>query len=114
MYKEIGAFDAKAQLSALLRDVREGQCYTITVRGEPVANLVPYNGNLAKDRVKAVAAMQQVEKVQGVSPEEVLAWMARGASDYERLLERVEDLEDALLVKERAHGPFIEVELDDL
>jgi len=114
MYTEIGAFDAKAKLSALLRDVRDGQCYTITVRGEPVANLIPYVGNGAVDREKAVAAMQQFKKVQGVSSEELLAWIARGAGDYERLLERVEDLDDALLVKERGNGPFIEVSLDDL
>jgi hypothetical protein len=29
-------------------------------------------------------------------------------------LSRIEDLEDALLVMERANGPFIEVSLDDL
>ncbi|MBU0501129.1 MAG: type II toxin-antitoxin system prevent-host-death family antitoxin [Gammaproteobacteria bacterium] len=37
MVEEVGAFDAKAKLSELLRSVREGRRYTITVRGEPVA-----------------------------------------------------------------------------
>lgn len=36
------------------------------------------------------------------------------ASYYERLLERLEDLEDAKLVKERGEGPFVKVELDEL
>lgn len=36
------------------------------------------------------------------------------AAYYERLLERLEDLEDARLVKERKDGPFVPVELDEL
>jgi prevent-host-death family protein len=37
----IGAFDAKTHLSRLLEDVRGGAVVTITVRGVPVAKLVP-------------------------------------------------------------------------
>lgn len=33
---------------------------------------------------------------------------------YERLMAHLEDLEDAKLVRERAGGPFVEVELDEL
>ncbi len=36
------------------------------------------------------------------------------ASHYERLMAYLEDLEDAKLVRERAAGPFIEVNLADL
>lgn len=36
------------------------------------------------------------------------------ASYFERLLEYLEELEDAALVRERASGPFTEVELSDL
>ncbi len=36
------------------------------------------------------------------------------AAYYERLLERLEDLEDIRLVKERGDGPFVKVDLDDL
>ncbi|MEO8600797.1 MAG: type II toxin-antitoxin system Phd/YefM family antitoxin [bacterium] len=36
------------------------------------------------------------------------------AAYYEHLLSRMEDLEDAKLVRERASGPFIEVTLNDL
>jgi prevent-host-death family protein len=39
MYTEIGAFDAKAKLSELLRQMQQGQRYTITLRGHPVADL---------------------------------------------------------------------------
>lgn len=36
------------------------------------------------------------------------------AAYYEQLLERLEDLEDIRLVKERGDGPFVKVGLDDL
>jgi len=36
------------------------------------------------------------------------------AAHYERLLERLEDLEDARLAQERADGPFVEVDIDEL
>ncbi|HRP76469.1 MAG TPA: type II toxin-antitoxin system prevent-host-death family antitoxin [Rhodocyclaceae bacterium] len=36
------------------------------------------------------------------------------AAHYERLMAYLEDLEDVKLVRERADGPFVEVELDAL
>lgn len=39
---------------------------------------------------------------------------SRQARDYEQLLDRIEDLEDELRVKERGNGPFIEASPDDL
>ena len=36
------------------------------------------------------------------------------AAHYQRLMARLEDLEDAQLVRERADGPFVEVSLDEL
>ncbi|HLA33303.1 MAG TPA: type II toxin-antitoxin system Phd/YefM family antitoxin [Rhodocyclaceae bacterium] len=36
------------------------------------------------------------------------------AAQYERLMDRLEDLEDAKLVQERQAGPFIEVGVDEL
>jgi len=36
------------------------------------------------------------------------------AALYERLLKRLENLEDAKLVRERADGPFVDVGLDEL
>ncbi len=36
------------------------------------------------------------------------------AAHYEQLLSRLEDLEDARLVRERADGPFVEIDLDAL
>jgi antitoxin StbD len=36
------------------------------------------------------------------------------AEVYERLIERLEDLEDAKTVRERAEGPFVDVDLEAL
>ena len=36
------------------------------------------------------------------------------AAYYEHLLERLEDLEDARLVRDREGGPFVEVDLNEL
>ena len=33
---------------------------------------------------------------------------------YEQLVSYIEDMEDAKLVRERANGPYVEVNLDDL
>jgi len=41
MDTEIGTYEAKTRLPELLRKVRSGQRFIITVRGEPVARLVP-------------------------------------------------------------------------
>ncbi|NTV49784.1 MAG: type II toxin-antitoxin system Phd/YefM family antitoxin [Geobacteraceae bacterium] len=36
------------------------------------------------------------------------------AAYYERMLNYMEDLEDAKIIWERANGPYVEVKLDDL
>lgn len=41
--KQVSAFDAKTHLSSLIREVEEGQSFTITRRGSPVARLEPVN-----------------------------------------------------------------------
>jgi prevent-host-death family protein len=42
MSEKISLYNAKATLSALVRQVREGRSYTITVHGQPVAELRPF------------------------------------------------------------------------
>jgi len=39
--KKVSAFDAKTHLASLIRDVEEGNSFTITRRGKPVARLEP-------------------------------------------------------------------------
>lgn len=75
---EIGSFDAKAKLSELLREVQRGQRYTITLRGRPVADLVPSDSAARQDIHAAIEAMRSIRKVRGVSEETVAEWIAEG------------------------------------
>lgn len=52
MLDEYSIYDAKARLSALVRQVREGRSIIITVHGEPVAELRPYQ---KPDRAQTLA-----------------------------------------------------------
>ena len=54
MKHKIGSYEAKTKFSELLRQVRTGKSFTITSRGEAVADLVPSPGSKAKDKVAAV------------------------------------------------------------
>lgn len=52
---EVG--EAKTKLPELLRGIQAGNHYTITLRGEAVADLVPLEQNKNADAAVAVAAM---------------------------------------------------------
>ena len=52
---EIGAFEAKNKLSALLDKVERGEAIVITRRGRPVAKLVPMNAEFDHERSRAAA-----------------------------------------------------------
>ena len=49
-------YEAKARLSALIRRVREGRTLTITVHGEPVAELRPYQPRVEAKSLEARVA----------------------------------------------------------
>lgn len=78
MYTEIGSFDAKARLSALLREVERGQRYTITLRGRPIADLIPTESIVHPNVHAAVEAMRNIHKVPGISGETILDWIVEG------------------------------------
>jgi prevent-host-death family protein len=78
MAQPIGSFEAKSQLSRLLRAVERGERFTITVRGRPVADLVPCEAS-ANDAIKrAVEEMRQFPKVLGVAADEVAGFIGEG------------------------------------
>ena len=67
MPKEYSIYDAKAQLSALVRQVREsGQSFVITVHGEPVAELRPFEASAPvqtlAERIAELEAMGAITK----------------------------------------------------
>lgn len=54
----IGAYETKTHLADLLRQVRNGQGFTITQRGEPVADLLPAGTGVRRAGVAAARQMQ--------------------------------------------------------
>jgi antitoxin (DNA-binding transcriptional repressor) of toxin-antitoxin stability system len=67
---EVGSYEAKTKLPELLRGIQAGNRYTITLRGEAVADLVPAEGNKHSDAMAAVdemlSFMQARQPVAGV------------------------------------------------
>lgn len=52
---EIGAFEAKNTLGALLDRVQGGEEIIITRHGRPAARLVPYTGSIDREQANAAA-----------------------------------------------------------
>jgi prevent-host-death family protein len=77
----IGAYKTKTHLADLLRQVRAGQGFTITQRGEPVADLLPV---VTKVRRAGMAAALQMQRFMAESP-------ARVPCDIESLLNEGRD-----------------------
>ena len=77
-FTEIGAFDAKTRLSEILRKVERGERFTITVRGRPVADLVPSEEQCNQRATQAVEALLKMPKIKGVPDKTVRAWVEEG------------------------------------
>lgn len=81
---EVGAYEAKTHLPDLLRRVRAGQRFTITQRGEPVADLVPTGADLAQaasDAARRMRAFMQAAREAvppGSVPVDIKAMIAEG------------------------------------
>ncbi len=79
MDSPIGAFEAKTQLSRLLREVEQGQRFTISVRGKPVADLVPHQNEPSNAATAAaVQALQAFPKVRGLRDDDVADFVSEG------------------------------------
>ena len=76
MFIEIGSYEAKTRLPELLREVQAGQCFTITLRGKPVASLAPCA--IATDHQAALNDLKNFPRIQGVSGEQVKGWITEG------------------------------------
>jgi prevent-host-death family protein len=79
MKTEIGAYEAKTRLPELLRQVKAGRSFTITNRGEAVADLVPSETARPKDKPAAVEkfkAFMRENPVRGAAS--VREWIAAG------------------------------------
>lgn len=78
MYTKIGSFDAKAKLSELLREVKQGHRYTITLRGSPIADLIPSTPVAQPDIFAAIKRMSNIQKISGVSEKTIKNWISEG------------------------------------
>jgi len=57
MLEQIGSYDAKTRLPEILRRVENGESFTITNRGRPVADLIPSRSD---DQQKAAVAIDNI------------------------------------------------------
>ncbi len=76
MKTEIGSYEAKTKLPELLRQVKSGKSFTITNRGEAVADLVPSVSARFKDKVAAaerLKAFMLADPVRGVDIKKLIA-----------------------------------------
>lgn len=66
MKTKIGSYEAKTKLPELLRQVKNGKSFTITNRGEDIADLVPSESAQKKKRIEAVKNMQEFMRTRPV------------------------------------------------
>lgn len=79
--KTIGSFDAKTHLSRILEEVANGEEYTITKHGKPVAELKPIASSKMEEweRLKSYfSKMRKRDPQNKVSIDEIIAWKNEG------------------------------------
>lgn len=75
----IGTYEAKTHLADLLRQVRSGQGFTITQRGDPVADLIPASTRTHRAGSQAANRMRQfVLDAPKMGSVDILAMMDEG------------------------------------
>ena len=62
MASEVGAYEAKTHLPALLERVARGEQITITKHGKPIARLVPIAKTDIERRAKAIEELKEFGK----------------------------------------------------
>ena len=67
--REIGTRELKAKLSQTLRAVADGERVRITVRGRPVADLVPAGGRRDDDHLRELVASGRLTPASHVKPD---------------------------------------------
>jgi prevent-host-death family protein len=64
--KTVGAFEAKTHLNKLLKQVSKGETIRITLRGIPVAKLIPSGESTPKDLKRTVKEIREIRKGAGL------------------------------------------------
>ena len=71
MDKEIGSYDAKTKLPEILRRGEEGESFTITNRGKPVADLIPSRAGARRRAAAAIANLLESSREHQVTDDEL-------------------------------------------
>ena len=72
--REVGAFQAKTHLSALVEAAEAGECIAITRRGRPVARLGPVNGATPADIAQRINLIRSLRRdVAGLNVDDTLS-----------------------------------------
>ncbi len=58
--KEVGSYEAKTNLPALLRSVAAGERIVITRSGKPVADLIPHSDNI--DPADVISSLREMRR----------------------------------------------------
>lgn len=77
----VGIFEAKTRLSEIVRLVGTGQRFTITVRGEAMAEVVPIQAPRpvhSPEEIEAAYQRLRNPRIEGISPEEIRAAIEEG------------------------------------
>ena len=78
MKVEVGAYEAKTKLPELLRGVRGGKRYTITHRGQAIAELIPAQAEKRQGVAEAVEEMKRFMAKQPVPSVDIKALIEEG------------------------------------
>ena len=60
--KTVGALEARTHLNQLLKRVAKGETIRITLRGTPIAKLVPAGESVRKDLKRTVRELREIRK----------------------------------------------------
>ena len=75
---QVGAFEAKTHLSQLLKLVSDGEEFTITKHGQPIARLVPVRRRDEDQVAWAVAGLKALRQKNPATLSEILSWIREG------------------------------------
>lgn len=77
--QSIGTYETKTHLAEILRRVQQGEGFTITQRGEPVADLVPAGSSARRISIDAAVRMREfMQAAPLVQPGEIEALIQSG------------------------------------
>lgn len=79
---DVSVYEAKANLSRLLKDVEAGREVTITRHGRPVARLVPVDDRQTRE-ARAIAAVEAARDLRAriedpPTADEIVSWIREG------------------------------------